>query len=140
MKKPIITDNIIEIPSSEDFLPDVDNFIEGKLESYGLNRSDIADIAISVTELVTNGIVHANKLILEKTVKVEISKKNSEIEITITDQGDGFDPDSIENPIENENLLKEVGRGVFIVKSLMDKVVFDSQPGKGTTVTMTKHF
>jgi len=77
MKKPIITDNIIEIPSSEDFLPDVDNFIEGKLESYGLNRSDIADIAISVTELVTNGIVHANKLILEKTVKVEISKKIS---------------------------------------------------------------
>ena len=73
-------------------------------------------------------------------MKVEISKKNSEIEITITDQGDGFDPDSIENPIENENLLKEVGRGVFIVKSLMDKVVFDSQPGKGTTVTMTKHF
>ncbi len=140
MKKPIITGNIIEIPSSEDFLPDVDDFIEGKLESFGLNRSDIADIAISVTELVTNGIVHANKLILEKTVKVEISKKNSEIEITITDQGDGFDPDSIENPIEDENLLKEVGRGVFIVKSLMDKVMFNSQPGKGTTVTMTKHF
>jgi len=140
MKKPKITGDCIEIPSVEDFLPDVDDFIEGKLEAYGLNKSDIADIAISVTELVTNGIVHANKLIPEKTVKVVISKKNSAVEIAITDQGDGFDPDAIDNPIEDENLLKEVGRGVFIVKSLMDRVVFDSKPGKGTTVTMTKHF
>ena len=139
MKRPIISENSIEIPSTEDYLPDVDDFIEGKLESFGLNKSDIADIAISVTELVTNGIVHANKLVLEKTVRVEIWRKDSDIEIAITDQGDGFNPDSIDNPIEDENLLKEVGRGVFIVKSLMDKVVFDSQPGKGTTVTLTKH-
>ena len=139
MKKPIITDTSIEIPSSENYLPNVDDFIEGKLESFGLNKSDIVDIAISVTELVTNGIVHANKLILEKTVRVAISKKDSDIEIAVTDEGDGFNPDSIDNPIKDENLLKEVGRGVFIVKSLMDKVVFDSQPGKGTTVTMTKH-
>ena len=139
MKRPIISENSIEIPSTEDYLPDVDDFIEGKLESFGLNKSDIADIAISVTELVTNGIVHANKLVLEKTVRVEIWRKDSDIEIVITDQGDGFNPDSIDNPIEDENLLKEVGRGVFIVKSLMDKVVFDSQLGKGTTVTLTKH-
>jgi serine/threonine-protein kinase RsbW len=139
MKKPIITGDSIEIPSIEDFLPEVDDFIEGKLAAFGLDKSDIADIAISVTELVTNGIVHANKLIPEKTVKVTIAKKNSAIEIVITDQGDGFDPDAIDNPIEDENLLKEVGRGVFIVKSLMDEVVFDSVPGKGTTVTMTKH-
>jgi len=140
MKKPNITDNKIEIPSSENYLPDVDDFIEGKLESYGLNKSDIADVAISVTELVTNGIVHANKLNIEKTVQVEILRKNSKVEITITDQGDGFNPDLIDNPIEDENLLKEVGRGIFIVKSLMDKVIFESKPGEGTTVTLIKRF
>jgi serine/threonine-protein kinase RsbW len=140
MKKSLITDSSIEIPSSEDYLPDVDDFIEGKLESYGLNKSDIADVAISVTELVSNGIVHANKLNIEKTVRVEIFKKNSEVEITITDQGDGFNPDSVDNPIEDENLLKEVGRGIFIVKSLMDKVVFKSKPGEGTTATLIKHY
>ncbi len=138
MKKPIIIDSIIKIPSSQDFLQDVDNFVEKKLQDYGLDKSTIADIAISVTEVVINGIVHGNKSKPEKVVTVEVHWKGSRVEIVVTDQGGGFDPESIENPIEEKNLMKEVGRGIFISKSLMDNVIFDFKPGKGTRVTMTK--
>jgi serine/threonine-protein kinase RsbW len=138
MNKPLISENSIRIPSSEDYLPDVDEFLEGHLEIFGLDKSMIADIAISVTELVNNAICHANKSNPEKTVTVEIQNKEGLLEISITDQGEGFNPDTIENPIEDKNLLKEVGRGIFIVKSLMDSLDYDFSQDRGTTVTITK--
>ena len=138
MEKPIITENSISIPSSQEYLVDVDSFIEMKLSAFGAEQSTIADIAISVTEIVINGIVHGNKSVLEKQVTVEIGKQDSSVEIVITDQGTGFDPGSIESPIDEENLMKEVGRGVFITRSLMDSVEIDSTPGRGTRVTLRK--
>ncbi|UCD93706.1 MAG: ATP-binding protein [Candidatus Zixiibacteriota bacterium] len=138
MEKPIITENSISIPSSQEYLVDVDSFVEMKLSAFGVEKSTIADIAISVTEIVINGIVHGNKSMLEKLVTIEIGKQDSAVEIVITDQGTGFDPDSIESPIDEENLMKEVGRGVFITRSLMDSVEIDSSPGEGTRVTLRK--
>ncbi len=138
MKKPVIVDNTIRIPSSEDYLTDIDSFLEGILRGYGLEETVIADIAICVTELAINGIVHGNKTDQDKVVTVEINRKNSAIEVVVTDQGDGFDPDTIENPVDDKNLLKEVGRGIFIVKSLMDTTVTEKL-ATGTKVSITKN-
>lgn len=139
MKKPIIIGDSIRIPSSQDYLVDIDSFLEGILRGYGMGESIIADIAISVTEIVNNGIIHGNKSDINKEVSVSIVKKNnSEIEITIADQGEGFDPTAVENPVEDKNLMREVGRGIFIVKSLMDSIVIDSKNQKGTRVILTK--
>jgi len=137
MKKPVISGDTITIPSSQEYLNDVDVFIEGILRGYGADESVIADIAISVSELVNNAICHGNKSSGEKTVKVRIVRNGKEINITITDQGHGFDPDTIEDPLADENLLKEAGRGIFIVRSLMDRVQIAEDNG-GTAVTITK--
>lgn len=138
MTGPIIKNNTITIPSLEDYLPDVDNFVEGFLEDCGLDKSVIADIAISVTEVVVNSIIHGNKSILEKVVTVTVKKTKTAIEITVVDQGEGFNPDEIDNPIDDANLLKEVGRGIFIVKSLMDDLKIEPMP-TGTRFTLTKN-
>ncbi|UCD17943.1 MAG: ATP-binding protein [Candidatus Zixiibacteriota bacterium] len=137
MKKPTIVDNTIRIPSSQDYLADVDGFLEGILRGYGVDETVIADIAISVTELVINGIIHGNKSDPDKEVTVVISKKNSHIEISVEDQGTGFNPDEIESPIDERNLLKEVGRGVFIVRSLMDKIDINKTK-RGTRIIISK--
>jgi serine/threonine-protein kinase RsbW len=138
MKKPVIIDNTIKIPSSQEYLVDIDSFLEGILRGYGFNESTIADIAISVTEIVNNSIIHGNKSNPDKEVMISITKRESDIEITISDEGDGFDPDSVKNPIDDENLMREVGRGIFIAKSLMDRVIIDSRHGKGTLVILGK--
>ena len=138
MSGPIIKNNTITIPSLEDYLPDVDNFVEGLLEDYGLDKSLIADIAISVTEAVVNAIIHGNKSILEKVVIVTVNKTKAGIEITVVDQGEGFDAENIDNPIDDDNLLKEVGRGIFIVKSLMDDVKIVPS-ATGTKITLIKN-
>lgn len=137
MNKPIISGDTIAIPSSQEYLTDVDVFIEGILRGYGADESVIADIAISVSELVNNAICHGNQSTEQKTVKVSISRDGKEINITIVDEGGGFNPDDIEDPLADENLLKEAGRGFFIVKSLMDRVEIGEDNG-GTSVTITK--
>ena len=137
MQKPMITGNRISIPSTQEYLPDVDIFIEGILRGYGINESIIADIAISVSELVNNAIDHGNKKNEEKRVTVTIEKNSEDVSLTVTDEGAGFNPDELDDPLAEENLLKEVGRGIFIVRSLMDKV--DIMPSKkGTKITFTR--
>lgn len=138
MAGPIIKNNTITIPSLEDYLPDVDDFVEGLLETYGLDKSVIADIAISVTEVVVNAIIHGNKSILEKVVTVAVTKTKTAIVIIVVDQGEGFNPDEIDNPIDDANLLKEVGRGIFIVKSLMDDLKIEPS-ATGTRFTLKKN-
>ncbi len=137
MHKPKITDNCIVIPSNQEFLSDVDMFIEGILRGYGADESIIADIAISVSELVNNAIAHGNAKNDVKKVTVEIGKNSDVVTISVQDEGGGFNPNCLSDPLAEENLLKEVGRGIFIVKSLMDQVDIRPSP-HGTKIIMTK--
>ncbi len=135
MDKPIINGNTITIPSSQDYLVNVDDFVESYLERKKVDKSVIADIAICVTEIVINGIIHGNQSNPDKRVKIAIDKEDSKVKVVIHDEGKGFNPEDIANPIAEENLLKEVGRGIFIVKSLMDEVtVVHEKDGTKTTI------
>ncbi len=138
MDKPIIEGNSIIIPSSQDYLVEVDDFIESYLTKIGVAKPIVADIAICVTELVINGIIHGNKSDPGKSVRIAISTTGKTVEVAVTDQGRGFNPENLESPVDEKNLLKEVGRGVFIVKSLMDKVDIKPSP-QGTTIILTKN-
>jgi serine/threonine-protein kinase RsbW len=128
----------IVIPSSLDYLPKVDEYVERKLRKMGVDKDKLADIAISVTEAVTNAVMHGNKNDLKKKVAINLKVDSSCVEITVEDEGNGFDPEAVQCPIEEGNILKPVGRGIFILQSLMDKVDFIIQPQKGTIVKMTK--
>ncbi|RKX28903.1 MAG: hypothetical protein DRP47_03115 [Candidatus Zixiibacteriota bacterium] len=137
MDKPVITENRITIPPSLEFLSEVDSFIEGILRSYDTDESTVADIAISVSELVNNAVTHGQKAASDKAIVIEIKSVKDKVIITVSDHGGGFDPDQLDDPLADENLLKEVGRGLFIVKSLMDDVDINVS-AQGTAITITK--
>lgn len=137
MDKPVINGDTIVIPSDQEFLSDIDSFVEGTLRGLGIAESVVADIAISVSELVNNAIVHGNKFAREKKVTVNLAHGNGSLTVSVTDQGTGFDPGHVPDPLAQENLLKEVGRGIFIVRQLMDKVEITASP-RGTTIAITK--
>jgi serine/threonine-protein kinase RsbW len=140
MRRPTISVDTITIPSSQEYLTDVDVFIEGILRGLGADESVIADIAISVSELVNNAICHGNRSSQDKAVRITIDRNGEDINITVVDEGGGFDPDTIEDPLADENLLKEAGRGFFIVKSLMDKVeIYEDNGGTAITITHRLH-
>jgi serine/threonine-protein kinase RsbW len=136
--KVIKKENKIIIPSSLDYLETVDRFVENKLRKEGWDKDQIADVAISLSEVVTNAIVHGNKSDPQKKVSVQVSLKPDEIMICVTDQGTGFNSSCIPNSIDKENLLKETGRGIFIVRSLMDNVEIENKENLGCCIKITK--
>lgn len=97
------------------------------------------NIMIAVTEAVNNALNHGNKLNPDKIVEFTVRANNDELFIKVTDQGDGFDPHNIADCTDPENLLKSSGRGVYIIKELMDEVSIESSP-KGTIMEMTYYF
>jgi serine/threonine-protein kinase RsbW len=126
-------------PSALNQVARADEFLESRLRERGVPEDTIANLAIAVTELVNNAIKHGNKLQRSKLVTVVIICDSEKVEVTVSDQGNGFDPRDIPNPLADENLMKEIGRGIFIVKSLIDEVRFQFPPEGGTRVTVTKN-
>jgi serine/threonine-protein kinase RsbW len=82
-------------------------------------------LMISLTEAVNNAIVHGNKSNPGKKVHVQCEVVPGWLIVLVDDQGKGFKPDSVGNPLKKENLLKESGRGIFLMRTLMDRVEFE---------------
>ena len=135
------TNEVIEYILNSD-LREVDKIIK-ILEDIGtkcnLSEDDIGSCVISVSEAITNAIRHGNKESSEKKVffKIIISKKD--VEFIITDQGEGFLEHTVPDPLEEENLLRDSGRGVLIIKTMMEDVSI-TPSSTGTTVRMKKVF
>jgi len=138
MKKPKIFPDGIVIPSSTDYLADVDQFLEGKFSDAGVDESIITDIAISVSELVNNAINHGNSSDTAKDVDIRYSVSSSELRVVVCDEGSGFEIEEVADPIDDDNLLREVGRGIFIVRNFVDEVNVTRRPSGGTCVEIIK--
>ena len=138
MNKPTFLSNGIIIPSTTDYLAEVDRYIEERMSQSNIDESIMTDIAISVSELVNNAIIHGNGRDESKNVEIRFSITKAEIKISVEDQGKGFNLEELDDPIDDSNLLKEVGRGLFIVKSFVDDVKVSATVSGGTLVAITK--
>ncbi|MBZ0263814.1 ATP-binding protein [bacterium] len=127
------------IPSDTDRLPEVDQFAEKMTGELDFSRDLRDDIAISVSEAVNNAILHGNKNDGSKNVTVEFHKLENGIQINISDEGGGFESNEVPDPTKPENIMETTGRGLLIIRHLMDRV--DIEPYKnGTKVTMVKYY
>lgn len=113
-----------------------DHLTEEVAKMLSLSNDKKNNLAIAVTEAVGNAIVHGNKEDPDKKVYIEFRLRKSDIQVIVKDEGDGFDPDEIEDPLLPKNLLKERGRGIFILSELMDKVHYQFTKN-GTVLKMT---
>ncbi|MEI6668272.1 MAG: ATP-binding protein [Acidobacteriota bacterium] len=97
---------------------------------------------VAVRESVINAIKHGNRFDTSKMVFVEFAIRPEheprELVVSIRDQGAGFDPDTLPDPLAPENLLKSSGRGIFFMRSFMDEVCIEQAAGGGTVVRLTK--
>ena len=96
-------------------------------------------VGMAVREAVANAIKHGNKLDISKKVNATFDLEGPELEITISDQGDGFDPEKVSDPLNPQNLMKTSGRGIFYMKTFMDQIQYSFRPGVGTSLLMTKN-
>ena len=94
-------------------------------------------MVIAATEAISNAIIHGNKNNPQKKVTIVVKGLADRIEIHVRDEGNGFEPGKLANPLAPENLLRESGRGIFILKSLMDKIDYRFL-STGTEIVLTK--
>jgi len=103
--------------------------IEGFLKTIGrsvhLDEIQFHKLMVSLTEAVNNAIMHGNRSLPGKKVKVTCELLPGWILLMIHDEGKGFHPEKVGNPLARENLLRESGRGIFLMRTLMDKVEFE---------------
>ncbi|MGA7615312.1 MAG: ATP-binding protein [Thermoanaerobaculia bacterium] len=107
-------------------------------ETAGLDDDGSHWIGMAVREGVANAIKHGNKLDPVKKVQATFDLSGSQLAIVIRDEGEGFDPGSVSDPLNPANLMKTSGRGIFYMKTFMDRIDYSFQPGRGTQLLMTK--
>lgn len=108
------------------------------LQRLGLSKDSCHWIDIAVREAVANAIKHGNRQDPGKKVLVDLSLDQGDLIIRVHDQGEGFDPAKLADPLNPANLLKPSGRGIFYMRSFMDDVEVERVADGGTLVTLRK--
>jgi len=108
----------------------------------GLDEDAVHWVGVAVRESVINAIKHGNRLDEAKSVTIEFSfvpaAVPTELIVRVIDEGEGFEPDLIADPLAPENMLKSSGRGIFFMRSFMDDVSLHKMPDGGMEVRMVK--
>jgi serine/threonine-protein kinase RsbW len=132
----------LQVHSNFDMLDFVQMVSDRMANLGGLDEDAVHWIGVAVRESVINAIKHGNREDAEKLVTVEFTfaptDDPGELIVRVLDQGEGFDPEEIADPLAPENLLKASGRGIFFMKSFMDDVTLKRGSEGGMEVRMVK--
>jgi serine/threonine-protein kinase RsbW len=104
----------------------------------GLDEDQRFNVAMAVREAAVNAVLHGNEYDPAKQIAVSLENTGKSLVITVADQGQGLDLETLPDPLAPENLLRGTGRGIFLIRSFMDEVHF-RQLHPGTELTLVKH-
>ena len=106
--------------------------------SMGFDEDDRHRIGIAVRECVVNAVVHGNRYHSRKKVHLTVSRNGERLEIRVGDEGGSFDASKIPDPLADENLLRQSGRGLLMMRAFMDEFEVRPREPLGTEVKMVK--
>ena len=124
----------LEIESDPNNLITVEEFVNYFSIELKVKEEKIPGLLLSVTEATTNAIIHANRCDINKKVRINVTVENKKLIISIKDEGKGFDPKKVPDPTAPENLLKDSGRGLYLMKVYMDDLKYNVTPEGTETV------
>ncbi len=132
----------LEFTSAFEMLDFVQVVSDHLARGVGLDEDAMHWVSVAIRESVINAIKHGNRSDASKHVFVEFqatTKANvPELAIRVRDQGEGFDPERVANPLDVENLLKSSGRGIFLIRNFMEDVQLQRAPEGGMEIRMVK--
>lgn len=126
----------IVVDSKPSAVVEVCKEILSKLEEHNFDKDDIFAVHLTFEEAFLNAVKHGNKMDPTKKVKIDYSVSSEKVEITITDEGAGFEPESIGDPRFGNGLYEPGGRGLLLMNSYMDIVKYN---GQGNSVYMVRY-
>ncbi len=128
----------LDFRSSFELVDLVQTVFESLSAQIGFDSDSSHWMSVAIRESVTNAIRHGNKMDPSKRVVVRFEHQKARFQVSVEDEGQGFDPSALRDPLAEENLLRANGRGIFFMKSFMDEVTYHFPPERGTQVTMVK--
>jgi serine/threonine-protein kinase RsbW len=124
-----------ELPSAIALMHIVLEYLTKRVEKLGVVKTEQSNLFVALDEAFVNAIKHGNKFDLKKLVRLTAEISPQEARFTIEDEGEGFDLNSIPDPLDPENLFKPSGRGVLFIYNIMDEVMYND---RGNRLTMIK--
>ena len=112
--------------------------LRDSLERLGMEEDARHWVDLAVREALANAIKHGNEENPSKQVHVDLEVEGEEVVIRVEDEGVGFDPAQVVDPLAQENILKTNGRGILFMEKFMDEIQYGAGPGGGTMVTLRK--
>ena len=126
------------LESTLDSVDKAENLVIREAGKLGFDEDEAHQIGMAVRECTVNAVVHGNRYSKNKKVHLEIERSTASLIVTIGDEGSGFDLNSIPDPTSPENLLRQSGRGLLLIRAFMDEVDLHPRPGGGTEVRLVK--
>ncbi|NBV07795.1 MAG: ATP-binding protein [Flavobacteriia bacterium] len=133
MKQSLQLIHEVNLPSTTTSITEVETLIDKACAELNLHEDLYGNILIAVTEAVNNALIHGNKMDASLMIHVGVFDNTEWVCFSVKDQGQGFDPLQIPDPTAPENLMKENGRGVFLMQNLADEMDFEEN---GTRVNI----
>jgi serine/threonine-protein kinase RsbW len=124
-----------EVPSAISLMHIILEYLLKRVEKLGVVRSEQSNLFVALDEAFVNAVKHGNKFDAAKLVRITADVCTEEARFTIEDEGEGFDVNSIPDPLDPQNLFKTSGRGVLFIYNIMDEVVYND---RGNRLTMVK--
>jgi serine/threonine-protein kinase RsbW len=127
------------LDSTLDSVDTAETLAIGVASDAGFSEDDRNAIGMAVRECMVNAVVHGNRYSAGKKVRLSIAATPERITVRIADEGAGFDLESLPDPLAPENLLKQSGRGIFLIRSFMDEFSVERRSGAGSQATLVKY-
>ena len=128
------TQFVMELPSDPRVIEAAVTYLADRCRAFDFSGSRLSlNFCVGVTEALANAVVYGNDADPEKTVRVEVSLDDTRVTLRVEDQGLGFDPDDVPDPTLPANLEEAGGRGLFLIRNLMDEVEYND---RGNSVRM----
>lgn len=128
---------ILEVPSDPAHIDTAVSYLVQRCRAFSYSGSRLnLNLRVSVAEALANAVLYGNRRDRQKAVHVEVTLTVDYVAIQVTDQGSGFDPGVVPDPTRPENIERNRGRGIFLLRNLMDEVSFNE---RGNQVCMVLH-
>ena len=124
-----------ELPSSISPMHSILDYLTKRVGKLGVIDPDQSNLFVALDEAFVNAVKHGNKFNTKKLVRITAELTDKEASFTVEDEGEGFDVNSIPDPLDPENLFKASGRGVLFIYNIMDEVKYND---RGNRLTMVK--
>lgn len=128
-----------ELASTLESVDQAEETVLRSAREMGFDEDEQHRIGIAVRECMVNAVVHGNCYNARKKVKLVVSRTQERLEVRVADEGDGFDMSKLPDPLAEDNILRQSGRGVLMIQAFMDEFHVRQREPLGTEVRMVKY-